>query len=400
MKPLRCSPWRLVSSGILFKATVHLVLSAALGLLTFVFVVLFPLLPLWVQVLAQIDQARSRLLLPKRVRRQQPFRWEWQAIGPRAASLSAWRQSLITLLDVLMLMVVPLLGTLIAMMFVVTFRVVTGGDVQWDAHRWLINPDSTVLQRVLGTLIALAILILLLHLVPLLATFQAYATRRLMDTAVLEQQVTRFNNKNTELIETFEAERQRIERELHDGPQQHLANAAIQLGLARSQLGPSAVSGQLEAAQQQIEEAAKALREALAGLRPRTLLEDGLEGDLREMAEVAPIDVAVNYGLSARLDPPTESSLHFVAGEFLSNTYRHAMATRASLDLSDQGGNVVLCMQDNGVGGADASRGTGLIGMANRAKLLGGHLEVSSPQGGPTVLRVSFPVRRKDARCE
>ncbi len=393
LTPLKYSPWRLVTSGVLLKAIIFLVGTVALASVTFFLIVLFPLLPFWAQILGQIDAWRSRPLLPEPLREERQFSWNWNLVWKNAFTSSAWRQGLVAVLE-MVLGLLAFMGAMFTAAFaVVAYRLIVGEGIWLTATRWVFHSGDPLWQRILASIVAIAVVLLFIYLLVALALIQVFLIRGLLSPQALEEQIEKLSEKNTEMVTAFEVERQRIERELHDGPQQHLANAAIQLGLARNQLGSTPADEQLELAQEQIECASQALRSALRGLRPRTLLEDGLEDSLKEMASAAPIPTHVTYELQERLDPAVEASLHFVVAEVLANTYRHSRASRVDIRVSQQGRNVVLRMSDDGVGGADPLLGTGLLGMENRAKMLGGSLVIDSPMGGPTVVELTFPVR-------
>lgn len=367
----------------------HLAVTSILGVVTFVCVVIFPLFPAWVQLLAEIERVRCIPFLASDHTDRIPT-WDWKDLWNRVRSVIGWRQLVLTIVVVTLLVVT---WTLVVLMLVIVgcaVAVAYGRGINFDNHVILTSADPIAYR-----IFAIALLVMLcaigVYFLSALAMFEVFVTRAVWGTAVTERQIARFTERNTELISAFEVERQRIERELHDGPQQHLASAAIQLGVARNRLGDSSADPQLEAAQSEIEAAASALRSALTGLRPRTLLEDGLGADITEMAALAPIPVEVSYEAPGRLDPAIESSLHFIVAEFLANTYKHAHATCAHVSAWEEEEVFFLEMDDDGVGGAAESEGTGIAGMMNRARLMGGTLRMTSPLGGPTVARFSLP---------
>lgn len=381
--------------GLLVRSVLHVIGTAVLGALTVATVVLIPLFPLWTPILGRIEDRRSAFLLTGRSGRSGQTgglrRGARGGARPIARPAPGWRAAVLAILEIGFALAALCLVVWVSVAVTAGHQVLEGSGIPLDASRWLLRPDAPIGQRTLALLVVGALLALALGAAAALARGQALLVGRLRGTELLEEQLSRFSERNTAIIDAFEAERRRIERELHDGPQQHLANAAIQLGLARDRIGPSPADTRLEEAQTQIEAAAEALRSAVEGLRPRILLEDGLCADLEQMARHAPIPVAVDCALDRRLDPAVESSLHFVVAEFLSNTYRHSHATRAEIQVTESGGQMLLRLRDDGVGGADVRRGTGLAGMRDRARMLGGRLRIDSPSGGPTTLELAFP---------
>lgn len=443
-EPLRRPPWRLLASRWPWLSIVYLTGTVALSVVTWGFIIVFPLLPGWMQAMGEIETRRSNLLLPPRQRLKKTQSWDWRAMWDRIRSILGWRQAVLTILVVAFALGALIVSFVVIVFVGTTYQVITGYGIDISERVVATNLDPWW-QRALAVVVLLILVGVGLYLLMALALLEVAMTRAVLGTDALEQQVARFSARNTELMTAFEAERQRIERELHDGPQQHLANAAIQLGLVRALLsvstemgpsglvssGPAARSGsskcagpdtsshpsgpdasslsvgsmtspsssvavRLELAQSEIEAAADALREALHGLRPRTLVEDGLGADIAEMAAHSPIQVEVAYEVRDRLDPAMEASLHFVVAEFLSNTYRHARATHVQIRTWESDGTLNLVMNDDGVGGANPLAGTGIMGMENRARLMGGTLEVSSPPGGPTEIRLHCPVTRAE----
>ncbi|MFT0848698.1 histidine kinase [Actinomycetaceae bacterium L2_0104] len=397
--PLCQMPWRFVVSRWPWLCVGYLTGTVILAVVTMGFVVLFPLLPLWVQMMGEIEVRRADVLLPRRLRTGLGQRWDWNALWSRLRSVAGWRQAALAML-VVVLAVFALIVAFIAVTLAVTvYRLIEGRGVLLTGTHWILSAEEPMWQRLGVAALFIAAIVMALYILTAVALLQVLLTRTMFGVDSLQWQVGRFTERNTALVTAFEAERQRIERELHDGPQQHLANAAIQLGLARSQLREGGADAHLELVQSELEAGAQALRSALRGLRPRTLLEEGLGADISEMAKSAPIPIDVAYDVDRRLDPATEASLHFVVAEFLSNTYRHSRAYEVRIHVSEVDGMLCLAMMDDGVGGADSRGGTGIAGMMNRARLLGGTLELTSPHGGPTriTLRCPLEIPEKDA---
>jgi signal transduction histidine kinase len=195
------------------------------------------------------------------------------------------------------------------------------------------------------------------------------------------------------LVDAFELERRRIERDLHDGAQQRLVALTMQLGMARLELPAGTVAGgQVANAHELAKQALTELRELIRGVHPKVLTDRGLEAAVTEVAGAAPIPVDVRIRLPERLPSTVEVTAYFVVVEALTNVAKHSGAHGASVSAEVTGGGLVVEVRDDGRGGADPAKGSGLIGMADRVAALDGAVALSSPRGGPTLLRVEIPV--------
>lgn len=192
------------------------------------------------------------------------------------------------------------------------------------------------------------------------------------------------------LVDAYELERRRIERDLHDGAQQRLVALSMTLGLARLD-APEALAGQLEKAHEEAKRALAELRELIRGVHPQVLTDRGLEAAARDVAGRSPVPVDVDIALERRLPEAVEISAFYVLSETLANVAKHSGATRARVSGRLDGGRLLLEVRDDGVGGADPAGGTGLVGLADRLSVVDGRLSVSSPAGGPTLVRVEIP---------
>jgi signal transduction histidine kinase len=194
------------------------------------------------------------------------------------------------------------------------------------------------------------------------------------------------------LADAFEAERRRIERDLHDGAQQRLVSLTLQLGLARLDLPPGSPAAEtITAAHEQAKQLMAELRELIHGIQPQVLTDLGLPAALGELADQAPIPVAVDAHLAGRLPSQIENTAYFVVAEALTNIAKHSGATSASVTARQHHGVLTVEISDNGHGGANPRSGTGLTGLADRVAVTGGRMLLSSPAGGPTLLRVELP---------
>jgi signal transduction histidine kinase len=194
-------------------------------------------------------------------------------------------------------------------------------------------------------------------------------------------------------VDAFEVERRRIERDLHDGAQQRLVALNLQLGLARLELpADSPAATQVAAAHELAKDALSELRELIRGVHPKILTDRGLAAAVGDVAGNAPVPVDVRIRLPGRLPPAVEVTAYFVVVEALANVAKHSGATRALVAAGLSGDQLTVDVRDDGRGGADPRRGTGLVGLADRVAAAGGTVRLSSPAGGPTLLHVEIPV--------
>jgi signal transduction histidine kinase len=200
------------------------------------------------------------------------------------------------------------------------------------------------------------------------------------------------------LVDAFEAERRRIERDLHDGAQQRLVALTMALGLARLDAPPGPLADQLAKAHGEAGRALEELRELIHGIHPKVLADYGLPAAVADAADRSAVPVDVTLELPGRLPQAVEAAAYFVVCEALANIGRHSGATRAAVTGGHRDGRLVLRVRDDGRGGADAAAGSGLTGLADRVSVLDGRLSLSSPPGGPTLLSVEIPCEPCDPR--
>src|ERR1700761_563797 len=211
----------------------------------------------------------------------------------------------------------------------------------------------------------------------------------------LEHRVEQLTETRAGVVDAADAERRRLERDLHDGTQQRLVSLAINLGMARAQAGTAEEAKQAIAeAHEEAKAALAELRDLIRGLHPAVLEDRGLDAALSGIAARMPIPVRLTVDLPRRPAPVIEAVAYFVVSEGLSNIAKHSQATEAAVFVQRAGGRLHVIVTDDGVGGADADRGTGLAGLARRAASVDGTFEIDSPPGGPTLLTVDLPCNR------
>ncbi|GAA4482784.1 hypothetical protein GCM10023191_003380 [Actinoallomurus oryzae] len=194
------------------------------------------------------------------------------------------------------------------------------------------------------------------------------------------------------LVTGADATRRRIERDLHDGAQQRLISLALRLREAEETVPPEhrELRQRLSEAVQDLTGTVDELRELSAGLRPPALAVRGLDAALAQLVARCPVPVELNIDAGRRLDEEIEVSLYYVVSEALTNVLKHANASTASIDLEKENTRVCLTVRDDGVGGADPARGSGLTGLRDRVEALGGTIKITSPPGHGTSVVVAI----------
>ncbi|MFG2046765.1 histidine kinase [Micromonospora sp. NPDC048935] len=257
------------------------------------------------------------------------------------------------------------------------------------------QPIESTGEAIGYAIVAVLLLPVFCYAAGLLAAAQAAVARWALTSPVDAAALREVTRSRTRLVGAYEAERRRIERDLHDGAQPRLTSLTLQLGLAQLDVPEDSPAARpLAVAHDQARGLMVMLRQLVHGIRPQSLTDLGLAGAASELADVATIPVAVHADLPGELPEIVETTAYFVVSEALSNVARHARATHAEVRLSRVGGDLVVEVSDNGRGGADPSRGTGLTGLADRVAAVDGRLLLSSPPGGPTLVRVELPCRR------
>jgi len=349
--------------------------------------------------LAGLERTRARLVLGLTIA-EAPRLFEgkwWQRVLGRATDIQTWRE----------IAYLALLGPLGLLGCVVVVAAWTGAAVlvllplfnpllgNGGAHVFTMVVDTvgeTVLLGAAGIGLVLA--------APWIARSVAGAEGRLAvgllgpsERAALSTRVDELRARREQLVEVVEAERRRIERDLHDGAQQRLVALAMNLGMAKDKFDkdPAAARELLDEAHADAKQAMVELRNLARGIHPAVLSDRGLDAALSSLAGKAPVPVAVEVTVPERPPAAIETTAYFVVAEALTNIAKHAGASRAAVTVARQNGHLKVEVTDDGIGGADASRGTGLAGLVDRVTAVDGTVHLSSPAGGPTILTVELP---------
>jgi signal transduction histidine kinase len=287
-----------------------------------------------------------------------------------------------------------------------------GGSMYW-AYDWALpqGDDSDGLAELLGlgesagariglnTVLGLFFLITLPVVVRGCAALEASFGRALLTgVAEMRNRITVLEEQKRAAVSAEANALRRLERDIHDGPQQRLVRLAMDLGRAQQQLDtdPDAVRRTLEEALTQTRDTLNELRALSRGIAPPILVDRGLPSALAALAGrgVIPIDLTVDPALGTpggRLEPAVENTAYFVVAEALTNVAKHSRATECWLTVARTGGRLKITIIDDGEGGAHTSKGHGLAGIADRLRAGGGTLDVISPPGGPTEVRAELP---------
>jgi signal transduction histidine kinase len=194
------------------------------------------------------------------------------------------------------------------------------------------------------------------------------------------------------LIEAADAERRRLERNLHDGAQQRLVSLSLHLRMLATRVEPESEAGRILAqARDELADSVKELRELARGLHPAVLSDHGLEAAIESVAARAAVPVSVTIDVARRCPAPVEVAAYYLVCEALTNVAKYSGAAQAAITIARRGCRLVVEVVDDGIGGADPEGGSGLRGLADRVAALDGRLRVWSPPGGGTRVRAELP---------
>ena len=210
--------------------------------------------------------------------------------------------------------------------------------------------------------------------------------------AELQARVEELRASRARVIEAGQKERQRLERNLHDGAQERLIALSLELSLLEQKLGERPdVRARLDDARHEIAMSLEELRDVARGIHPAVLSGHGLAVALESLAARAAVPVRLRVDLEGRLPEPVEVAAYYVVAESVTNIVRHAHAKDASVTVGRTGESLLVEVVDDGVGGADTERGSGIRGLADRVEALGGRLRVWTPHGGGTRVQAEIP---------
>lgn len=338
--------------------------------------------------------------------------WDW--IKLRWTEPATWRElafgvlfSIIAFIDMVVGLVVA--GVLSVMLFAPLLRVLIDERIidnwwigAWDGALVEIDQPSNlnlgpidILTASWPTLWGLSALALLLIVLTLWLTTY-YARGRAALTYWLlapSPEVAQLTESRARIVGAFDSERQRIERDIHDGPQQQLTALLMTLGVAKKEAAdaPESVRTLIDEAQDQAQTALTDLRNLVQGIHPSLLTDRGLVAAVEAMTRQLPIDVTLTAEVNQPVPQHIEVAAYFVISEALTNVAKHSGSASASVLIRTDESRLIVAVTDNGVGGAQQGKGSGLVGIDDRIQAVGGTMTLTSPAGGPTVLRVELP---------
>ncbi|PYY43240.1 sensor histidine kinase [Curtobacterium sp. MCPF17_046] len=402
-------PWTFLLSGTPWRALLDVTLTAALGLVVVAPVVAtWFLAPVWAVAVARVGRRLPVVLgLPRVPDPRSSGRVRHTTLRGRFRDPLAWSE--LGYLPVFLL--VAGIGFALVVLTLVSVSVAvgaaTGARPQDDdvVRTWL---DGLRLSPPVELAGALVVLVVLLYAVTALATAHDLVARALLGdrTGELEHRVEELTDSRRALLDGFDAERRRIERDLHDGAQQQLTILSMNIGLLAVDLDAAERDGRdlgalrqaLDRISGNVDDAVDALRATIRGIHPRVLVDHGLGAAVDELAARSPLAVRVAVDLPVRPPARVETAAYFVVSEALTNAGRHGAAATVQVTAGTTDDRFWLEVADDGVGGAVSSPGGGLDGLRERAAVLGGSFHVESPIGGPTVLRFSVPTHGEHLR--
>jgi signal transduction histidine kinase len=413
--PALAAVWSVVSART-WLAVIHLLVGFFLGTVAFAVVVTGAALSvallvvalagipvLWAVLLlagwfARTERARFALLLGERIpdpgRYSPPAGGWWQRLRRYLGARTTWRQFGYALLRF------PL--SCVQFVIVLTVWPVALAALAMPAYYWALPRGSEFLGgtappgawEVAGLTAGGVILLLLAPQVTRgLAVTDTLVARVLLGPpkSQLQARIGELERSRAAVVDSAEAERRRIERDLHDGAQQRLVALAMDLGRAKARFSddPEAARAIVDQAHAEAKAALVELRNLVRGVHPPVLTDRGLDAALSGLAALSPVPVAVTVDVPARPPSSVEAIAYFVVAEALTNVAKHAHATQAAVSVVRRADTLSVVISDNGVGGADP-RGQGLTGLEDRVAGVDGRLSVHSPAGGGTVIEVEL----------
>ncbi|MGI5146385.1 sensor histidine kinase [Plantactinospora sp. CA-294935] len=282
---------------------------------------------------------------------------------------------------------VGMLGGSVLLLF--GWGVLSGGVWIWEA----VHGESTLLTFLAQLVLGLVGLFLVVQGATGVVALDRRVARRFLGPSgreVLERRITELATSRAGVVAAVDAERRRIERDLHDGVQQRLVALGMLVGRARRTTDPAKAAELLRQAHEESGRVLDDLREVAWRVYPTALDNLGLADALARVAEHAGLPVRIDHRLTARPARAVETAAYFVVSEAVTNAAKHAGASRVDVEVVVRDGRLVVTVVDDGVGGADPA-GVGLSGLARRVAALDGRFRVQSPTGGPTTVVAELP---------
>ncbi|MDT0189625.1 hypothetical protein HF984_02485 [Rothia terrae] len=271
-------------------------------------------------------------------------------------------------------------------------------NLNLDHPNWVITPDMWWL----APLSIFIVLFFFAYINGLLAATSTTLSKLILSPRPeeYERKVAKLTASRTTIVDSFESERRRIERNLHDGVQQELVNINLRLGLAEMEaknlvaqgLPVESIQQQLTQSKTELTHALQTLRNTVRGIYPAVLEDHGLYAALEELARHSVIPTKLNFQLRERPRREVERVAYYTVNEAITNTLKHTAATRITVNVWDSLTHLMVEVIDNGGGGADPSAGTGLAGLRERAEALGGNVQVTSVPGESSTIALSVPL--------
>ncbi|GAB3945909.1 hypothetical protein GCM10029976_072450 [Kribbella albertanoniae] len=417
--PVPRRPWRLWRSPYLWLATIHLlgdsVVVLTSGLLALVAVCVavlaWPLafvgVPLTtaaaraVYALARWERARARITRGQEVLALEPPEPSGNRIVDARRAItdpSLWRQFLyyVLLLPAAMswLLLIVVAWSIPPVLIGLPFYFSRFAAAQAQLGPFVVDTDSkAIAASVFGAVFLVLVSPVLMRTASALDGHLARIYLGGDETGALTERVSRLVTSRQQVVDSAEAERRRMERDLHDGAQQRLVSLAMTLGRAKNRLGDKdpSVRSLIEEAHSEALQAIAELRDLTRGLHPPVLTDRGLDAAISAVAARSPVPVRVSVDVDPRPSLTIESIAYFVVTEALTNVAKHADAARAEVRIVRIGNLLRVEVTDDGRGGAHPEGGTGLQGLSDRVAGVDGQLSLSSPPGGPTVLTAEVP---------
>ncbi|WP_433253137.1 sensor histidine kinase [Streptosporangium sp. CA-135522] len=410
-------PLGLLVDPMTWRAVPYMLMSMFYGVACFAFLasaipISFTLVILWVGApllaLTMLAWRRAAMLERRLIRLafgvgiRDPYRpAQGEGLFPR------WKDALVdpaTWKDLLYLLLLPLIGivefTVSVILWCLAFGLIAaptslllGGDPLKITDGLLVD---TVPEALLCLPVGVGIFLVALYATRGMAWLHVLLAVALLGTgekSLLAARAASLRASRARGVDAAEAERRRIERDLHDGAQQRLLSVAIDLGRAQAKLDSDLQGARelLAQAHAGTKAAIAELRDLARGIHPAILTDRGLDAALSSLAARAPVRVDLSVEVSHRPPAAVESIAYFIVAECLTNAARHSEATEAAIRVSRRGQQVVVEVYDNGIGAAVPRPGGGLAGLADRAATIDGVLSVDSPLGGPTLIRAELP---------